>query len=258
MPIDCRKELYAELPVETKGTKRSYEDVDAKTLPPWLTPAARLFRAGQRSAMDDANSLSELWDWLKSRDPKSNVDRCELASADAILRGVAISRFAGAWEAAIEDLLDPARGWGDVLKPAVYEAIKKEADVLLPHFRNLNGRGLRARAADPMTTNMRLGQDKNRPMWKDQTVVEESARYLLEWIGRSGKCKVRYFFAIAAQSGLSYSAWVDHQVVSAYVNEGGGKDSFVDDAVARLCQGSVTPKKPRSIAESDNPFKDLS
>ena len=128
----------------------------------------------------------------------------------------------------------------------------------MPHFRNLNGRGLRARAADPMTTNMRLGQDKNRPMWKDQTVVEESARHLLEWISRSGKCKVRGIFAIAAQSGLSYSAWVDHQVVSAYVNEGGGKDSFVEDAVARLCQGSVTPKKPRSIAESDNPFKDLS
>ena len=128
MPIDCCKELYTELPVAAKGTKRSCDDVDSKALPPWLTPAARLFRAGQRSAIDDANSLSELWDWLKSRDPKSNVDRCELASADAILRGVAISRFAGAWEAAIEDLLDPAGGWGDVLKPAVYEALKKEAD----------------------------------------------------------------------------------------------------------------------------------
>ena len=258
MPIDVRKELYTELPVEAKGTKRSYEEVDSKTLPPWLTPSARLFRPGQRSAIDDADTLAELWEWLKSRDAKSNTDRCELASSDPILRGVAISRFAGAWEAAIEDLLDAGRGWADVLKPAVYEAIKKEAEVLLPHFRNLNGRGLRARAADPMTMNMRLGQNKNSPMWKDQAVVEDSARHLLDWISRSGKCKVRGIFAIAAQSGLTYSAWVDHQVVSAYVSEGGGKDSFVEDAVARLCQGSVSPKKPRSIVESDNPFKDMS
>ena len=94
-------------------------------------------------------------------------------------------------------------------------------------------------------------------MWKDQTVVEESARHLLEWISTSGKCKVRGRFAIAAQSGLSYSAWVEHQVVSAYVSEGGGKDSFVEDAVARLCQGTAASKKPTSIAESDNPFKDM-
>ena len=140
---------------------------------------------------------------------------------------------------------------------AVYEAIKKEAEVLLPHFRNLNGRGLRARAADPMTMNMRLGQDKNRPIWKDQAVVEDSAKHLLDWISRSGKCKVRGIFAIAAQSGLTYPAWVDHQVVSAYINEGGGKDSFVDDAVARLCQGTAAKKKPRSIAESDNPYKEM-
>ena len=74
MPIDVRKELYTELPVEAKGTKRSYEEVDSKTLPPWLTPSARLFRPGQRSAIDDADTLVELWEWLKSRDAKSNTD----------------------------------------------------------------------------------------------------------------------------------------------------------------------------------------
>ena len=81
-------------------------------------------------------------------------------STDPILRGVAISRFAGAWLNAIEDFLDADRGWSDILKPEVYDAIKKDAEELLPHFHTLNGRGLRARAGD--AGSMRLGQGTDR------------------------------------------------------------------------------------------------
>ena len=87
-------------------------------------------------------------------------------------------------------------------------------------------------------------------------MVDKSAKHLLEWIGRSGNCKVRGLFEIAAQSGLSYSAWVDHQVVSAYVSEGGGKDTFVADAAARLCQGAPA-KRQKTMGSRDNPFKTM-
>ena len=74
MPIDLGKELV-DLPIADQSSKRSYDRSDDKTLAPWMTPAARLFRPGQRSAIDEADSLGELWEWLKSRDPKSNYDR---------------------------------------------------------------------------------------------------------------------------------------------------------------------------------------
>ena len=70
----------------------------------------------------------------------------------------------------------------------------------------------------------------------------------------SADSKLLGLLEIAAQSGLSYCAWVDHSVVAAYLAHGDGKGHFVSDFVARLCQGAPPPAK-RQKASGSNPFK---
>ena len=223
-----------------------------KTLPPWFQPSAKLFRPGCRSYLDGANSLQELWTWLQEKDEKSTMDRSELISADPILRGVALSRFAQAWQNSLEDLLNPKGGWGNLLKPEVYDAVKKEAESLLPHFKVLNGVGMRARES-PAKSSMQLGCRSDNTIWRDRDEVEAAATKLLSWMMNSAESKLLGLLEIASQSGLSYCAWVDHSVVLAYLAHGAGKDNFVDDLVARLCQGS--PPAKRQKVSGSNPFK---
>ena len=224
-----------------------------KTLPPWFQPSAKLFRPGCRSYLEGANSLQELWTWLQEKDEKSTMDRSELISSDPILRGVALSRFAQAWQNSLEDLLNPKGGWGNLLKPEVYDDVKKEAESLLPHFKVLNGVGMRARGSSS-TNSMQLGGKSDNTIWRDRDEVEAAANALLSWMLASPDSKLLGLLEIASQSGLSYGAYVDHTVVLAYLAHGAGKDKFVGDFVARLCQGSVSPAKRQKVSGS-NPFK---
>ena len=202
----------------------------------WQVPSVKLLRPGKRSRIDAVNSYEELWAWMKESE-KGQLYHSEFCSEDPIIRGVALSRFCESYQHLCEYVVSTECQWGALLKETVFDAVKKEAADLLPHLRGLNGSGMPSRAIGGKK--QRLGE-KDATIWRDRDETTEHAKAILSWLATSGKSKLRAAIKVMSVAGLTYNCMVDHQTTMAYCRCGNGKDQLVDDAVARLCQGSGT------------------
>ena len=67
-------------------------------LPPWALPAVKLYRAGRKSAIDDADDYDELWTWMTGMNiDRSKGDdypyRCELCASEPVCRAIPVRRI---------------------------------------------------------------------------------------------------------------------------------------------------------------------
>ena len=235
--VDC---LTAAPILPEKNSKPS-ADGPYKVLPPWSTPPIKLYRPGQRCLLSECANLGELWDWVKETDRDKRIAcRCEYISDEACYRGVALSRFAQSIEGLCGEFVLNKKNWAALLNPDVYEGLYKEIEGLLPHLKVLNGAGLPSKLSSKLDGS--LGSiDKH--LWKDSGDVKKAVSYVLEWMSNSGTSVLRATMSLTSACGLSYDALVNHLLLKAYIEEGGGKDRLLDDATARLCQGGTRKRE---------------
>ena len=244
------------LPGTTDGAELPIRGDAAKpVLPPYATPPSRLYRPGQKSAAAECDTFQELWDWLAGSDKESKYPyRCEFLSTDPVYRGVALSRYAQSWENVCNEFVANEKNWAAMLRPEIYQEVKREAQGLLPHLKVLNGAGLPSKAVGSGGTAMgpRLGY-VDKAAWREPTEVGAAIDYLLHWMSTSEKSTLKATIFVASASGLTYDSMINHLVLKAYHDYGGGKDKLKDDAVARLCQGGGVKRK-REAADYTHVF----
>mgnify|MGYP003328991531 CR=1 FL=1 len=180
-------------------------DAAKPVLPPYATPPSRLYRPGMKCAASECANFKELWDWLSGHDKDGKyLYRCEYMSTDPVYRGVAVSRYAQSWEAACTDFLSNEKNWAAMLRPEIYQDVKREAQALLPHLKVLNGAGLPSKAGGSGGTAMgqRLGYAE-KAAWREPSEVAAAIDYLLHWMSTSDKAKLKATIFVA--SAVSYT-----------------------------------------------------
>ena len=121
---------------------RGSEKRKAPMLAPWMLPAAKLLRFGRKSSIEDFNTYEQLWAYCK-RGKHGQSYCCEFASSDPIVRAVAICRTADGLSAVCRSIIDDdAQAFKSMLKVEVYKELTKEANVLLPHCKQLGSKPL--------------------------------------------------------------------------------------------------------------------
>ena len=201
-------------------------------LPPWDLPSAKLLRNGKKSPIEDIQTYEELWDHCKESTPHQ-LYMSEFASGDPIVRGVAISRTAQGVASVCQAILqgDDAENLKSILKDSVYKEMEKEAKLLLPHCKQLDGSGLPSKVEKAMK---RVGAKQ--PVWKDKDEVTASIEYFRAWLKKPSQ--LRKHMNILQLGGLFYTTHVDILIMCAYMKcEGEG--TIADDAIARLCQAKA-------------------
>ena len=158
-------------PITKKGKR------PGDTLAPWDQPAAKLLRCGKKSAIDAAESLDELWNFMKEGNDYLKY-HSEYCSQDPAIRGVAISRFAQGLES-LRTSIKTCPNLSRALSPKIYAQMTEESDTLLSYIKELNGCGLpvRAGAAKAM-----LGSKP--AQWRDAAKVEDAIKKLKAWLGQ--------------------------------------------------------------------------
>ena len=217
------------------------------TLAPWDQPAAKLLRCGKKSAIDSAESLDELWNFMKEGTDYLKY-HSEFCSQEPVVRGVALSRFAQGL-AALCTAIQTSENLPCALNVKIYTDIKAEAETLLTYINDLNGAGLPVRAAAAKSM---LGSKP--AQWRDAVKVEGAIKKLKAWLDQPSV--LRQTINAVQLGGLFYTVHVDICCVKAYLCCGHGleRDGMVSDARARLCQGTAASSSAHrnAISEGNN------
>ena len=151
---------------------------------------------------------------------------CDESSKHA--RGIAHSRNAETMQKCIEKI-DSAR-YHKLLRPAVLDKVREEADALIIHAKVLNASDMPTEGSGSLST-IRVGAAS-----REETDVEEAAKKIHSWLSLD-KSPLRSLICALSSGGLFYVTQVHEKVARAYIDQKNvTAQQYVQECVARLCR----------------------